>query len=163
MSEKIPGAPSWRCGEWKWLTGSSGLHRNSVFIRVFWLDQRSGNPSFFTFTNLILFSFVVIHFFSRTAAWREWDFQNNVMLCTLFSLVSFLKKKKTYKMGSRCVCVCVYVCVCVSVCVCVCVCVCLCTILVPPYQFPNQLSDWYKILATYTIVPELSNAINPVS
>ena len=28
-SEKIPGAPVWRCGEWLWLTGPSGLHRNS--------------------------------------------------------------------------------------------------------------------------------------
>ena len=28
-SEKIPGAPAWRQGEWIWLTGPSGLHRNS--------------------------------------------------------------------------------------------------------------------------------------
>ena len=28
-SEKIPGAPTWRRGELIWLTGSSGLHRNS--------------------------------------------------------------------------------------------------------------------------------------
>ena len=28
-SEKIPGAPTWRWGEWIWLTGSSGLNRNS--------------------------------------------------------------------------------------------------------------------------------------
>ena len=28
-SEKIPGAPAWRSGEWIWLTGTSGLHRNS--------------------------------------------------------------------------------------------------------------------------------------
>ena len=28
-SEKIPGAPVWRWGEWIWLTGPSGLHRNS--------------------------------------------------------------------------------------------------------------------------------------
>ena len=40
-SEKIPGAPTWRWGEWIWLTGPSGLHRNSPqglnisFIRVF--------------------------------------------------------------------------------------------------------------------------------
>ena len=40
-SEKIPGAPTWRWGEWIWLTGSSGLHRNSPHglnigsIRVF--------------------------------------------------------------------------------------------------------------------------------
>ena len=64
-------------------------------------------------------------------------------------------------MGSRCECVCVSVYVCV--CMCVCVRVCLCTILVPPYQFPNQLSDWYEILATYSIVPKLSNAINLIS
>ena len=38
---KIPGAPTWRWGEWIWLTGPSGLHRNSlqwlniVPIRVF--------------------------------------------------------------------------------------------------------------------------------
>ena len=28
-SEKIPGAPTWRWGEWIWLTGPSALHRNS--------------------------------------------------------------------------------------------------------------------------------------
>ena len=28
-SEKIPGASTWRWGEWIWLTGSSGHHRNS--------------------------------------------------------------------------------------------------------------------------------------
>ena len=28
-SIKIPGAPAWRWGEWIWLTGHSGLHRNS--------------------------------------------------------------------------------------------------------------------------------------
>ena len=42
----------------------------------------------------------------------------------LFSLASFFEKKKTYKMGSRCVCV--YVCVCLCVCVCVCVCLYVC-------------------------------------
>ena len=31
-SEKIPGAPSWRCGEWIWLTGPSRLHRNSLQV-----------------------------------------------------------------------------------------------------------------------------------
>ena len=40
-SEKMPGAPAWRWGEWIWLTGPSGLHRNSPHglnissIRVF--------------------------------------------------------------------------------------------------------------------------------
>ena len=53
-------------------------------------------------------------------------------------------------------------CVCVSVCVCVCMCVCVYNF-GPPYQFPNQLSDWYEMSATYSIVPELSNATNPVS
>ena len=28
-SEKLPGAPTWRWGEWIWLTGPSGLHWNS--------------------------------------------------------------------------------------------------------------------------------------
>ena len=28
-SENIPGAPTWRWGQWIWLTGQSGLHRNS--------------------------------------------------------------------------------------------------------------------------------------
>ena len=66
---------------------------------------------------------------------------------------------------SECVCLCEWVseCVCICVCLYVCMCVCVFTVLVPPYQFPNQLSDWYEILATYTIVPELSNAINTVS
>ena len=51
-SEKIPGAPAWRWGEWIWLTGPSGLHRNSPqelnisFIMFFFLpDQGSGNPN----------------------------------------------------------------------------------------------------------------------
>ena len=45
-SEMIPGAPTWRWGEWIWLTGPSGLHLNSPqglnigFIRVF--DQIRG-------------------------------------------------------------------------------------------------------------------------
>ena len=48
-SEMIPGAPTWRWGEWKWLIGRSGLHRNSPqglnisSIRGFWLEQTSGN------------------------------------------------------------------------------------------------------------------------
>ena len=28
-SEKIPGTPAWSWGKWIWLTGPSGLHRNS--------------------------------------------------------------------------------------------------------------------------------------
>ena len=28
-SEKIPGAPAWKWGEWIWLTGPFGLHQNS--------------------------------------------------------------------------------------------------------------------------------------
>ena len=40
-SEKIPGAPTWRWGDWMWLTGFSGFHRNSPqrlnisFSRIF--------------------------------------------------------------------------------------------------------------------------------
>ena len=80
---------------------------------------------------------------------------------TIFSLVSaFSQENKTYKMGLG---EWVSECVCVFVCVCVCVCVCLCKIFVPLNNFQNQLSDWYEILATYSIVPELSNATNPVS
>ena len=74
----------------------------------------------------------------------------------VFSLVSaFSQKNKTYKMGLG-------VCVCVSVCVfvCVSVCVCVCTILVPPTNFQTS----YPIdTTTYSIVPKISNAINPVS
>ena len=51
-SEKISGSTTWTWGKWIWLTGPSGLHRNSPqglnisFIRVFFLpDQRSGNPN----------------------------------------------------------------------------------------------------------------------
>ena len=50
-SEKIPGASMWRWGERIWLTGSSGLHRNSPqglnisSIGVFWPDQKSGNSN----------------------------------------------------------------------------------------------------------------------
>ena len=32
-SEKIPGAPTWRWGQWIWLTGPSGLHRNSPRVK----------------------------------------------------------------------------------------------------------------------------------
>ena len=47
-SEKIPGPPTWRWGEWIWLTGPSGLHWNSpqglnISSISFWPDQRSGN------------------------------------------------------------------------------------------------------------------------
>ena len=48
-SEKIPGAPAWRWGEWIWLTGSSGLHQNSPqglkcqFHQGFRPDQMSRN------------------------------------------------------------------------------------------------------------------------
>ena len=48
---KIPGAPTWRWGEWIWLTGHSEFHWNSPqwlnisSIRFFSPDQRSGNPS----------------------------------------------------------------------------------------------------------------------
>ena len=40
-SEKIPGSPTWKWGEWIWLTGPSALHRHSpqglniISIRVF--------------------------------------------------------------------------------------------------------------------------------
>ena len=50
-SEKIPGAPARRWGEWIWLTGPSGLHRNLPqglnigSIRVFDHIRASGNPS----------------------------------------------------------------------------------------------------------------------
>ena len=59
----------------------------------------------------------------------------------IFSLVSFLKKKKkTYKMGSRCVCICVCVCVCVCVSVSVCVCVCLCVCVCVQFWTPLSIS-----------------------
>ena len=50
-SEKIPGVPTWRWGEWIWLSGPSGFQRNSLqelIISVasgFWPDQRSGNSN----------------------------------------------------------------------------------------------------------------------
>ena len=43
-SEKIPGAPAWRWGEWIWLTGPSRLHRNSLH-QGFCPDQRSEIPN----------------------------------------------------------------------------------------------------------------------
>ena len=51
-SEKIPGAPTWKWGVWIWLTGPSGLHRNSPqgckyqFHQGFCPDQRSGNSNY---------------------------------------------------------------------------------------------------------------------
>ena len=39
-SEKIPGAPAWRRGEWIWLTGLSGLYQNSV--NLIWELVQSG-------------------------------------------------------------------------------------------------------------------------
>ena len=48
-SGRIPGAPAWRWGEWIWLTGPSGLHRNKgvkyQFHQDFWPEQRSGKPN----------------------------------------------------------------------------------------------------------------------
>ena len=50
-SEKIPGAPTRRWGEWIRLTGPSGLHRNSPqglnisFVRVFWPNLLILQPS----------------------------------------------------------------------------------------------------------------------
>ena len=56
-SEKIPGSPIWRWGEWIWLTGLSDFteihHRvyisYSIYIYLFhqgfWPDQSSGNPN----------------------------------------------------------------------------------------------------------------------
>ena len=44
-SEKIPGGPKWRWGEWIWLIEPSGLHRNSpqgLNINS-WPDERSEN------------------------------------------------------------------------------------------------------------------------
>ena len=68
----------------------------------------------------------------------------------LVSLVSFSKKKKTFKMGSRCVCVCVSVYVCVCVCVSVCVCVCV-QFWSPPINFqtsyPIDTKFWLHIVS----------------
>ena len=50
-SENIPGAQTWRSGEWIWLTGPSGFRRNSPsgvkyqFHQGFWPYQRSENPN----------------------------------------------------------------------------------------------------------------------
>ena len=51
-SEKNPGAPTWRWGEWIWLTGSfrtSPKFTTGVkyqFHQGFWPDKRSGNPNY---------------------------------------------------------------------------------------------------------------------
>ena len=50
-SEKIPGAPTWRWGEWIWLYWAlrvSSKFTTGVkyqFHQGFWPDQRSGNPN----------------------------------------------------------------------------------------------------------------------
>ena len=57
-SEKTPGAPTWRSGGWIWLSGPSGLHRNSPqglnisSIRVF--DQIRDPESQSPFTPFLL-------------------------------------------------------------------------------------------------------------
>ena len=46
-SEKIPGAPARRWGEWIWLTGPSGLHRNSpqgLNISSIWIFDQIRDP-----------------------------------------------------------------------------------------------------------------------
>ena len=59
-SEKIPGAPTRRRGEWIWLTGPSGLHRNSpqglniCSIRVF--DQTRDPEIPITLRPLLMYS-----------------------------------------------------------------------------------------------------------
>ena len=43
-SEKIPGTPTWRWGEWIWLTGPSRLHQNSPIGQVFTTDTAVPPP-----------------------------------------------------------------------------------------------------------------------
>ena len=47
--KKIPEATAWRWGKWNWLTGPTGLHRNSQGLNIssirFLIDQRSGNSN----------------------------------------------------------------------------------------------------------------------
>ena len=77
------------------------------------------------------------------------------VLKLIFSIVStFSLKNKAYKMG---------LCVCVRACARACVCVPLSEVLVRPNNFQTIYPIDNEILATYSIVPELSNAINPVS
>ena len=81
-SEKIPGAPTWKWGEWMRLTGPSGLHRNLSqglnisSIRVFdiwnYIDQLN--------KNLVLSLFLR----SRILSWKfiklrqlKWKFKNS--------------------------------------------------------------------------------------
>ena len=71
-------------------------------------------------------------------------------------------------MGIRCVCVCVcvylYVCVCVCVCVCVPVYVCVSVYSFgPPLTISIPVMRLIRNFGYISIVPELSNAINPVS
>ena len=50
-SEKIPGAPTWRWGEWIWLTGPSGFHRNSpqgLNICSIWIFDKIRDPEILT-------------------------------------------------------------------------------------------------------------------
>ena len=86
------------------------------------------------------------------AAWAIWPIYNEDTFTFLVLFLHFRRKRRLIKWASVCVCLCVCVYVCVSV-----------YSFGPPRQFPYQLCDWYEILATYSIIPELSNAFNPVS
>ena len=80
-SEKIPGASTWRWGEWIWLTGPSGLHRNSPeglnisSIRVF--DQIR-DPEFpITFAHIYIYIYIYSFEYSTQGQILHCKLRNN--------------------------------------------------------------------------------------
>ena len=78
-SEKSPGAPMWRWGDWIWITGPSGLHWNSPqglnisSIRVF--DQIRDHEIPITFRPLR--RYIIINFTFRLSGKINYFDQNN--------------------------------------------------------------------------------------
>ena len=129
-SKKIPGTQAWRWGEWIWVTGSSELHGNSPqglnissVMRVYWPDQRSGNPNhlpqpynpsseliygksrilwkiFFSFCNIRIYSFNTIHMLYRIyqSPTNKRSEQRNIYLWVInaTTVIEFLQTNKLH-------------------------------------------------------------------
>ena len=77
-SEKIPGAPTWRWGEWIWLTVPFGLQRNTPqglnisFIRVFDQIRDPEIPGIYIYIYIYIYSFRKFLLQTSKACWGDW-------------------------------------------------------------------------------------------
>ena len=96
-SEKIPGAPMWRWGEWIWLTVPSRLQNspqglNYQIYQGFWPDQRSGNPNRPLPPNFSIFrGFIAEIFNQKTGFWNVLSFWTNIKAYLLNFINMILK------------------------------------------------------------------------